>query len=80
MKWGFGMAQTNVSYHQAVRTQDILFQFSEIEADAQMQARKEFGEAIKSIQEQSIINGTSKMTLDEINDIISECRQEAKNK
>ena len=33
-------------------------------------------EAIKEAQEQAVINGTSKMTLDEINDVIAECRRE----
>ena len=43
----------------------------------EMQARKEFGEAFKAMQVDSVINGTDKMTLDEINDIISETRREA---
>lgn len=70
-------AATNVFYRQAVRTQSIPFPLSAIETDNKMQARKEFGEALRAAQEQSVINGTSEMTLDEINDIISECRQEA---
>ena len=41
------------------------------------QARKRFGEALKVAQEQSVINGTSEMTLEEINEIIAECRREA---
>ena len=68
-------AVTNVFYRQAVRTQGIPFPLTAIEADSAMQARKEFGEAIRAIQEQSVINGTSDMTLDEINGIITECRQ-----
>ena len=70
-------AATNVFYRQAVRTQGIPFPLSAVDMDPKMQARKEFGEAIRAAQEQSIINGTSEMTLDEINDIISDCRQGA---
>jgi len=33
-------------------------------------------EAMREAREQAIINGTSEMTLDEINEIISECRKE----
>ena len=33
-------------------------------------------EALKEAQEQAVINGTSDMTLEDINDIISECRSE----
>ena len=68
-------AATNVFYRQAVRTQGIPFPLTAVEADPAMRARKEFGEAIRAIQEQSVINGTSDMTLDEINGIIAECRQ-----
>ena len=70
-------AATNIFYRQAVRTQGIPFHLSAIEIDPKRQARKEFGEAMKAAQEQSIINGTDKMTMDEINAIINECRQEA---
>jgi hypothetical protein len=35
-------------------------------------------EALLEAQEQSVFNGTSDMTLDEINGIIAECRQEGK--
>jgi DNA-damage-inducible protein J len=44
--------------------------------DEEVQARKAFGETIRSIQEQSVMNGTDKMTMDEIDDIIAEVRQE----
>ena len=37
-------------------------------------------QALKEIQQQSVINGTSEMTLDEINDIIKEVRQETAQK
>jgi len=50
------------------------------EWDTELQARKELGELFKEIQQQSIINGTDKLTLDEINEIIKECRQDTYKK
>jgi len=47
-----------------------------VEYDPKMQARKEFGEAIKAIQEDSVRNGTDKMTMDEIDAIIADVRRE----
>ena len=102
MKWGFDMAQTNISiridedvkrdaeavftkigltlsaatnvfYRQVARTQSIPFQLSAVESkDGGVLLR----EALKEAQTQAVINGTSEMTLDEINDIISEVRLE----
>ena len=46
-------------------------------ADPEMQARKQFGETVKAIQTQSVINGTDTMTMDEIDAVIAECRQKA---
>ena len=71
---GFSMAQsgmTNISIRVPLTT---------LEIDSQMQSRKIFGEAFKAMQEQSALNGTSEMTLDEINDAISECRRESSEK
>ncbi|MCL1884950.1 MAG: hypothetical protein FWF81_14485 [Defluviitaleaceae bacterium] len=45
-----------------------------------LQARKEFGEAVKAIQAQSVINGTDSISMEEIDAIISECRQETERK
>jgi len=107
MKWGFNMAQTNISiridedikkdvevlfaklgltlsaatnvfYRQVVRTQGIPFPLTAVEVDPLRQARRELGEALRAIQEDSIINGTDKITMDEINDIITETRREAR--
>jgi len=47
--------------------------------DADMQkkeARKRFKENMRAMQEQSVINGTDNMTMDEIDDIIAEVREE----
>ena len=41
-------------------------------------AGEQFIETLKEMREQSVINGTSDMTLDEINEIIAEVRQEEK--
>ncbi len=38
-------------------------------------ARTRLGEAFEAIQKQSVLNGTDNITMDEINDIISECRR-----
>jgi DNA-damage-inducible protein J len=67
-------AATNVFYRQAVRTQGIPFPLTAVEVDNKMQARKEFGELVRSIQEDSVRNGTDKMTMDEIDGIIAEVR------
>jgi len=69
-------AATNVFYRQAVRAQGIPFVLSAVEVDPQRQAKRELKEVFRAIQEQSVINGTDNITLDEINAIITECRQE----
>jgi len=69
---------TNVFFRQAIRTQGIPFPLSintptnPIKEDALAKGLLAMNEAHK----QAAINGTSKMTLDDINDIINECRQE----
>jgi len=70
-------AATNVFYRQALRTQGIPFPLSAVDIDPKKQARKELKEVFKAMQEQSVINGTDDMPLDEINSIIQECRQKA---
>ena len=39
-------------------------------------ARMRLGEAFEKAQKESVANGTDGMTMDEINDIIAECRRE----
>jgi DNA-damage-inducible protein J len=74
-------AVTNVFYRQFVRTQGIPFPITAVETSPQSQTREAVlargREALREAQRQAVINGTSEMTLDEINAIISECRQEA---
>ena len=65
-------AATTVFYRQAVRTQGIPFPLTMVDAnDADL--LKGF-EAMKEAQEQAIIDGTSEMSLDEINNMIQESR------
>ena len=66
----------NMFIRATLRTRQLPFTVTDVEPSKQ--ARKEFGEAFRALQEQSVINGTDKMSLDEINDIIAECRQEMK--
>jgi addiction module RelB/DinJ family antitoxin len=77
----FGMNMTtafNIFLRQMVRQGKIPFEISlerpNTEAERKRQARRAFGEVVREIQEQSVINGTDKMTLDEINEIIAEAR------
>jgi len=67
-------AATNVFYRQVVMKQSIPFPLTTIGAD--LQTRKEFGEAFRAMQEESIANGTDEMILEDINEIISETRRE----
>ena len=70
-------AATNVFYRQAVRVQGIPFPISAVEPSKKNNAGGLLlREALKEAQEQAIVNGTSEMSLDEINDIIVEVRRE----
>ena len=66
----------NIFLRQTVRERAIPFQISLVtlneEADYKRQARKEFGELVRSIQTDSVTNGTDKMTMDDIDAIIYE--------
>jgi hypothetical protein len=60
------------------RRRAIITLFDEPVADTepQKQARKELGEVFRAMQEQSVINGTDKITMDEINEEIAAYRRE----
>ena len=58
------------------RQQKIPFNMDLNEQSTRKQARKRFKEAFEKAQQESILNGTDEMTMDEINDIIAECRCE----
>jgi len=49
-------------------------EYNEYEKLRQKEAHMELKKAFESMQEQSVTNGTDKMTMDEINDIIAEVR------
>ena len=73
-------AVTNVFYRQFIRAQGIPFPITALEPN---QINENDGgfllrEALSEAQEQSKINRTSEMTLDEINDIIAEVRHKLK--
>jgi len=67
---------TNVFYRQAVRAQGIPFNLY-IEEMPKNVNRGGYllREALREAQAQALINGTSEMTMDEIDDIISEVRR-----
>jgi len=69
---------TNVFFRQAIRTQGIPFPLSMTTAQARETALSRGLSAMYEAHEQAAINGISDMTLDEINDIINECRQESR--
>lgn len=80
-----GMSMTtalNVFLRQMVREQAIPFQLSLVkpneEAEYKLKARKEFNEIVRSIQADSVKNGTDKMTIDDIDVIIKEVRKETR--
>jgi len=64
----------NMFIKATLRTRELPFTVTDIEP--QKRARKAIKEAFRAAQEQSVINGTDKITLDEINAIIAESRQE----
>jgi DNA-damage-inducible protein J len=68
----------NIFLRQAVRQRKIPFEISlnRAEVAPNMEARKELREAFKSIQEDSIRNGTDKMTMEEIDAEIAAYRRE----
>jgi len=61
----------NMFVKATLRTRELPFTITDVGSPA----RKAFGEAFKAAQEQSVINGTDNITLDEINSIIAECRK-----
>jgi len=72
----------NIFLRQTVRQGKIPFEISlnRSSVDDEMKARQELREAFRAIQEDSVRNGTDDMTLEEINAIIAESRQERRKK
>jgi len=71
-------AATNVFYRQALRTQGIPFLLTAADTPSKESVLARGLEAMREAQKQAEINGTSEMTLDEINNVINECRQESR--
>jgi len=72
---------TNVFFRQVIRTKGIPFPLSTTTttpAQSRETALTRGMLAMYEAHEQATINATSEMTLDEINDIINECRQESR--
>ena len=59
-----------------LRTRELPFAVTDV--DSKSQARKTFGEALKISQKQSVINGTENLSMDEINEVIAECRRDSR--
>ena len=72
----------NIFLRQTVRERAIPFQIALEKPNGGAQgkwlARKEFATLIGTIQEDSVKNGTDKMTMDEIDAIITEVRRESR--
>ena len=66
----------NMFVKATLRARTLPFAVSDI--DTRKQARKEFLENIEAMQAQSVINGTDKITMNEIDDIITEVRNESR--
>jgi len=64
----------NMFVKATLRTRTLPFTVSDI--DSKKQARLELQEAFEDLQKESAANGNDKMTIDDINVLISECRQE----
>jgi DNA-damage-inducible protein J len=63
----------NMFVKATLRTRTLPFIVSD---NSSMQARQEIQQAFEALQKESVANGNDKMSMDEINSIISECRQE----
>ena len=71
----------NLFIRAVLRTRELPFPITDTTSLSQTKERRyreSLGEAFKAAQEQSIINGTDKITMDEINSIIAETRQKKK--
>ena len=58
------------------RQQKIPFNMDLNDTTMKNQVRRQFKQAFEKAQQESILNGTDNMSMDEINDIIAECRRE----
>ena len=65
----------NMFVKATLRTRELPFAVSDIDTHNK-EARKMFMRNVEDMQQQSIINGTSDMTMDEIDNIIAEVRKD----
>jgi len=68
----------NMFIKATLRNRELPFIVSD--TSTRQKARKELKEAFRAAQRESAINGTNNMTLDEINNIIAESRQEVRER
>lgn len=68
----------NMFVKEILRTRELPFIVTDVDTKKR-EARKRFMQTIEDMQEQSIINGTNDMTMDEIDDIIAEVRKERRD-
>ena len=68
----------NMFVKATLRARTLPFAVSDI--DTRKQARAELQEAFEDLQKESAANGNDKMTMDDINALIAECRQEKSRK
>jgi DNA-damage-inducible protein J len=66
----------NMFIKATLRTRELPFVVADFESQRRKQAKKELKEVIEVCQRQSVINGTDKITMDEINAEIAACRRE----
>ena len=64
----------NMFVKATLRTRTLPFTVSDV--DLRKQTRIELQEAFEDLQKESAANGNDKMTMDDINTLISECRQD----
>jgi DNA-damage-inducible protein J len=72
-------AVTNVFFRQMVRTQGIPFPITAARTKEQS-AGELLREALREAQEQASVNGTSEMTMTDIDAVIAEVRRESRGK
>ena len=71
----------NMFIKATLRSRQLPFSVTDVETEELKKMAKKrvtLKEAFQAAQEQSVINGTDKMTMDEIDEIISEARRERK--
>ena len=65
----------NMFVKATLRTRELPFVVTDSDTQKK-EARKRFKETFEKAQQESFLNGTDNMTMDEINNIIAECRRE----